>query len=67
MEKMKEKTMVEYPKMGSGSTFAEFKIFLLRDMDILTPPRRMQEEFSAFVKQVDKSKVVKTGLAYRYQ
>ncbi len=54
---MKVKTEVEYPKMGSGSTFAEFKIFLLKDFDVLTPPKKYQEEFSAFVEQVDKSKV----------
>lgn len=54
---MKEKTLIEYPKMGSGSTFAEFKIFLLKDMDILTPPMEIQRQFSDFVKQVDKSKV----------
>ena len=54
---MKVKTEVEYPKMGSGSTFAEFKIFLLKNFDILTPPRRLQDEFTAFVEQVDKSKV----------
>jgi type I restriction enzyme S subunit len=55
---MREKTQVEYPKMGSGSTFAEFKIFLLKEFDILTPPRHMQNEFTAFVEQVDKSKFV---------
>ncbi len=55
---MKVKTEVEYPKMGSGSTFAEFKIFLLKDFDILTPPRSLQDKFADFVKQVDKSKVV---------
>ena len=55
---MKVKTEVEYPKMGSGSTFAEFKIFLLKNFDILTPPRRIQDEFTAFADQVDKSKVV---------
>ncbi len=54
---MKIKTEVEYPKMGSGSTFAEFKIFLLKDFDILTPPRKLQDEFTTFVEQVDKSKV----------
>ena len=48
--------MVEYPKMGSGSTFAEFKIFLLKNMDVLIPPREIQEQFAAFVHQVDKSK-----------
>ena len=55
---MRAKTEVEYPKMGSGSTFAEFKIFLLKDFDILTPPMNLQKQFSSFVQQVDKSKSV---------
>ena len=54
---MKAKTLVEYPKLGAGSTFAEFKIFLLKNIDVLIPPRELQEQFSMFVKQVDKSKV----------
>ena len=54
---MKAKTLVEYPKLGSGSTFAEFKIFLLKDIDVLIPPRELQEQYSIFVNQVDKSKV----------
>ena len=54
---MREKTMVEYPKMGSGSTFAEFKIFLLKDMDVLVPPKELQNQFADFVNQVNKSKV----------
>lgn len=58
---MKAKTLVEYPKLGSGSTFAEFKIFLLKNIDVLIPPRELQEQFSMFVKQVDKSKVVYQG------
>ena len=53
---MREKTLVEYPKLGSGSTFAEFKIFLLKDIDILTPPLFLQNDFAAFVQQIDKSK-----------
>ena len=53
---MREKTLVEYPKLGSGSTFAEFKIFLLKDIDILTPPLSLQNDFAAFVQQIDKSK-----------
>ena len=55
---MRAKTEVEYPKMGSGSTFAEFKIFLLKDFDVLTPPKEVQIKFSSFVEQVDKSKSV---------
>ena len=54
---MRVKTLVEYPKLGSGSTFAEFKIFLLKDIDVLIPPRELQNQFADFVKQVDKSKV----------
>lgn len=53
---MKAKTLVEYPKLGSGSTFAEFKIFLLKDIDVLIPPRELQEQFSIFVNQVDQIK-----------
>ena len=59
---MRVKTEVEYPKIGSGSTFAEFKIFLLKDFDILTPPRAIQNEFATFVTQIDKSKFVKINL-----
>lgn len=54
---MKVKTEIEYPKMGSGSTFAEFKIFLLKDFDVLTPPMNIQKRFADFVQQIDKSKV----------
>ena len=54
---MRAKTLVEYPKLGSGSTFAEFKIFMLKNIDVLIPPRELQEQFSMFVHQVDKSKV----------
>ena len=54
---MREKTLVEYPKLGSGSTFAEFKIFLLKDIDVLIPPMELQNHFAAFVEQTDKSKV----------
>ena len=53
---MRIKTLVEYPKLGSGSTFAEFKIFLQKDMDVLVPPRNVQNQFADFVASVDKSK-----------
>lgn len=53
---MREKTQEEYAKLGSGSTFAEFKIFLLKDIDILVPPIGLQNEFATFVAQVNKSK-----------
>lgn len=54
---MREKTLVEYPKLGSGSTFAEFKIFLLKDIDVLIPPIELQNQFASFAEQTDKSKL----------
>ena len=55
---MRAKTLVEYPKLGSGSTFAEFKIFLLKNIDVMIPPIELQNQFADFVHQVDKSKVI---------
>ena len=54
---MREKTQEEYAKLGSGSTFAEFKIFLLKYIDILVPPIELQNQFAIFVNHVNKSKV----------
>ena len=59
---MRVKTLVEYPKLGSGSTFAEFKIFLLKDIDVLIPPRELQNQFADFVLQVDKSKFININI-----
>ena len=55
---MREKTLVEYPKIGSGSTFAEFKIFLLKDMDVIVPPLELQNQFASFVQEIDKSRLL---------
>ena len=54
---MKLRTEAEYPKLGSGSTFAEFKIFQLKKMAVDIPPMDVQESFDLLVDQVDKSKV----------
>ena len=53
---MKMKTIEEYPKLGSGSTFAEFKIFLLKSMDVIVPPIELQNKFATIVEQTDKQK-----------
>lgn len=53
---MKNKTIEEYPKLGSGSTFAEFKIFLLKDVDVIMPPIEIQNKFANIVEQIDKQK-----------
>ena len=54
---MKMRTEAEYPKLGSGSTFAEFKIFQLKDLEVDIPPLNAQKSFNLFADQVDKSKV----------
>lgn len=54
---LRKKTEVEYSKIGSGSTFAEFKIFQLKNIDVLTPPIKLQNQFADFVKSIDKSKL----------
>ena len=53
---MKMRTEAEYPKLGSGSTFAEFKIFQLKELEVDIPPMNAQKSFDLFVDQVDKSK-----------
>lgn len=53
---MKYKTVREYSKLGSGSTFAEFKIFILKDFDVILPPIELQNQFADIVKQIDKQK-----------
>ena len=53
---MKMRTEAEYPKLGSGSTFAEFKIFQLKKLEIDIPPMDLQNQFAEFVTQIDKSK-----------
>ena len=51
---LKYKTIEEYSKLGSGSTFAEFKIFILKDFDVILPPIELQNKFASFVEQIDK-------------
>ena len=44
--------------MQAGSTVAYLSIAMLKKLDIMLPSKALQEEFSAFVAQVDKSKSV---------
>ena len=43
--------------LQAGSTVAYLSISMLKKMDIMIPPKKMQERFAAFVAQTDKSKV----------
>ena len=56
---MKLRTEAEYPKLGSGSTFAEFKIFQLKELEVDIPPMNSQKSFDLFADQIDKSKLYK--------
>lgn len=55
---IKMRTISEYPKLGSGSTFAEFKIFQLKKLLINLPPFDRQVQFARIVTSVNKSKSV---------
>ena len=53
---MKMRTESEYPKLGSGSTFAEFKLFPFKELVVDIPPMNVQKSFDLFADQIDKSK-----------
>lgn len=55
---LKDRIMTDYSSIASGTTFAELKIFALKKCRIFDVPLALQNEFAAFVKQVDKSKFV---------
>ena len=44
--------------LQAGSTVAYLSISMTKKLNVMTPPIELQEQFSDFVKQVDKSKVV---------
>ena len=43
--------------LQAGSTVAYLSISMLKKLDIMIPPKKMQERFAAFVAQIDKSKL----------
>ena len=55
---MRFKTEIEYQKLDTGPTFSEFKIFILKNFDVIVPPLSIQNEFAEFVKLTDKSKFI---------
>ena len=55
---LKDRIMTDYNSIASGTTFAELKIFALKECRIFDAPLELQEQFAAFVTQADKSKVI---------
>lgn len=53
---LKDRIVADYLSIASGTTFAELKIFTLKKCKIFSVPLPLQEQFAAFVKQVDKAK-----------
>ena len=56
---LKDRIMTDYGSIASGTTFAELKIFALKQCEVFDVPIEMQKSFAAFVAQVDKSKFIK--------
>ena len=54
---LKDRIMTDYSSIASGTTFAELKIFALKECQIFDVPLELQNQFAAFVEQIDKSKV----------
>ena len=54
---LKDRIMTDYESIASGTTFAELKIFALKKCRIFDVPLSLQNQFAAFVAEVDKSKV----------
>ena len=50
--------MTDYESIASGTTFAELKIFALKKCRIFDVPLSLQNQFAAFVEEVDKSKLL---------
>ena len=48
--------MTDYGSIASGTTFAELKIFALKQCQVFAVPIEEQRSFATFITQVDKSK-----------
>lgn len=55
---LKEKFIMDYNSIASGTTFAELKIFALKNLYIMLPPIELQNQFADFVQQTEKTKTI---------
>ena len=53
---LKDRIMTDYYSIASGTTFAELKIFSLKQCKIFDVPVELQNQFAAFVKQTGETK-----------
>lgn len=54
---LKDRIMTDYSSIASGTTFAELKIFALKQCCIFDVPLSLQRQFAAFVAQTDQQKL----------
>lgn len=54
---LKDRIMTDYSSIASGTTFAELKIFALKQCRVFDVPKETQNGFAAFVKHVDKTRL----------
>ena len=53
---LKGRIMTDYSSIASGTTFAELKIFALKQCRVFAVPMDLQKQFVSFIQQIDKSK-----------
>ncbi len=53
---LRDRIMTDYLSIASGTTFAELKIFSLKECQIFNVPIELQNQFAEFVEQVEKQK-----------
>ncbi|MBN2427890.1 MAG: restriction endonuclease subunit S [Deltaproteobacteria bacterium] len=53
---LKRLFFADYSKIASGTTFAELKIFALKDLVVHVPPVHQQERFAAIVESIERQK-----------
>lgn len=53
---LKERIIADYSSIASGTTFAELKIFSLKNVCVLMPPAILQKQFADFVHQAEAQK-----------
>ena len=54
---LRNRFVSDFDSFASGTTFAELKIFVLKNLDIPLPPISLQREFADFTARVDKLRV----------
>ena len=59
---LRNRFVSDFDSFASGTTFAELKIFVLKNLDIPLPPISLQREFANFASRVDKLRFVATGI-----